>query len=154
MIIVSSTLNVPTGGQVRFFLWPKNKESPLKVFFETRVLDNVTILDCKGRFAYRDEATAFSEKVAELLPRAREVVIDLGRVEMIDSAGLGELVVVHMWARASGCTLKLAGANERIQRLFELTNLSSVFELYTTVDDAVRTFREPPANARTASNAA
>jgi anti-sigma B factor antagonist len=126
----------------------------LKVFFETRMLDNVTILDCKGRFAYRDEATAFSEKVAELLPRAREVVIDLSRVEMIDSAGLGELVVVHMWARASGCALKLSGANDRIQRLFELTNLSSVFEVYSNLEDALRTFREPAANTRTASHAA
>lgn len=126
----------------------------MKVFFETREIDNITVLDCKGRFAYRDEATAFSEKVAELLPSAHEVVIDLSSVEMIDSAGLGELVVVHMWARASGCTLKLAGANDHIRNLFELTNLSSIFEVHPTLEDALHALRGRAGNARSASHAA
>lgn len=126
----------------------------MKLFFETRTLDNVLVLDCKGRFAYRDEARAFSEMVGELLPRTSQIVIELSNVEMIDSAGLGELVVVHMWARASGCVLKLAGANDHILRLFDLTNLSSVFDTCPTLADAIQALSDHRGKSRTASHAA
>jgi anti-sigma B factor antagonist len=126
----------------------------LKLDLETREIDEVTVLYCRGRFTYRDEATAFSQKIAGLLPQARQVVVDLSGLESIDSAGLGELVVVHMWIRASGCALKLAGANARIQRLLELTNLLSVFDVHPSLDDALLSFARKLAKNRTAVRAA
>lgn len=126
----------------------------MKLDLETRAIDDVTVLFCKGRFTYRDEATAFSQKIAELLPHARKIVVELGGVEAIDSAGLGELVVVHMWIRAAGCTLKLAGANPRICQLLELTNLLSIFDLHPTLDDALLAFQRDVARKRSAVHAA
>ncbi len=114
----------------------------MKLDLETRAIDDVTVLYCRGRFTYRDEATAFSQKIAELLPNARRVIVELSGLEAIDSAGLGELVVVHMWIRASGCSLKLAGPNSRIRQLLELTNLLSVFDVHPTLDDALLAFRQ------------
>ena len=125
----------------------------MKLDLQTRAIDDVTVLYCRGRFTYRDEATAFSQKIAELLPNARRVVVELSEVEVIDSAGLGELVVVHMWIRASGSALKLAGANPRVRQLLELTNLMSVFDVHPTLDDALLSFRGKIAT-RTAFHAA
>jgi anti-sigma B factor antagonist len=130
------------------------KEYNLKLDLETRTINDVTVLSCRGRFTYRDEAAAFSEQIAELLPRARQIVVDLSGLEAFDSAGLGELVVVHMWIRASGCSLKLAGANARIRQLFELTNLLSVFEVHPTLDDALLSFRRQAAEPKAAAHAA
>ena len=113
----------------------------MKLDLETRAIDDVKVLFCRGRFTYRDEATAFSQQIAELLPQARQIVVELSGLESIDSAGLGELVVVHMWIRASGCTLKLAGANARIRQLLELTNLLSVFDVHPTLDEALLAFQ-------------
>lgn len=126
----------------------------MKLSLESRAIDDVVILCCKGRFTYRDEATAFSEKIAELLPATRQVVVELSELEALDSAGLGELVVVHMWAKASGCAMKLAGANPKIRQLFELTNLISVFDVYATLDDALRSFQRRVANDKAADHAA
>ncbi len=126
----------------------------MKLDLETRAIDDVTVLYCRGRFTYRDEATAFSQKIAELLPHARRVVVDLSGLEVIDSAGLGELVVVHMWIKASGCSLKLAGANPRVRQLLELTNLLSVFDVHPTLDDALLSFQPNIANTRSAVQAA
>jgi anti-sigma B factor antagonist len=126
----------------------------LKLDLEIRAIDDVTVLYCRGRFTYRDEATAFSQKIAELLPNARRIVVELSGLEIIDSAGLGELVVVHMWVKASGCSLKLAGANPRIQQLLELTNLLSVFDVQPTLDDALLSFQRNVAKTRTAVHAA
>jgi anti-anti-sigma regulatory factor len=46
-----------------------------------------------------------------------------------------------MWIRASGSSLKLAGANPRIRQLLELTNLLSVFDVHPTLDDALLSFQ-------------
>jgi anti-sigma B factor antagonist len=129
-------------------------ECAVKLDLETRAIDDVTVLYCRGRFTYRDEATAFSEKIGGLLPDVRQVILDLSGLDVIDSAGLGELVVAHMWTRASGCSLKLAGANFRILQLFELTNLMSVFDVYPTLDDALVSFRRQSVQAKTAIPAA
>lgn len=126
----------------------------MKLDLETLAIEDVTVLTCRGRFTYRDEATAFSGKIAELLPNARQIVVDLSGLEAIDSAGLGELVVVHMWIRASGCSLKLAGANPRVRELFELTNLLSVFDVHPTLDDALLSFQRQSAQPKTAAHAA
>ena len=113
----------------------------MKLDLDIRAINDVTVLSCRGRFTYRDEATAFSQKIAELLPHVRQIVVDCTDLEVIDSAGLGELVVVHMWIRASGCSLKLAGLNPRIQHTLELTNLLSVFDVHPTLDDALHSFQ-------------
>ena len=126
----------------------------MKLDLETRTIDDVTVLFCKGRFTYRDEATAFSEKIAELLPDARQLIVELSGLEVIDSAGLGELVVVHMWIRASGCSLKMAGANARILEVLELTNLLSIFDVHPTLDDALLSYQRKIAKSRNAVNAA
>lgn len=126
----------------------------MKLDLETRTINDVTVLSCRGRFTYRDEAAAFSEQIAELLPEARQIVVDLSELEAVDSAGLGELVVVHMWIRASGCSLKLAGANARILQLFELTNLVSVFDVHPTLDEALLSFRQQSAEPKAAAHAA
>ena len=126
----------------------------MKLDLETRAINEVTVLFCKGRFTYRDEATAFSEKIAELLPKARQLIVELSGLEVIDSAGLGELVVVHMWIRASGSSLKLAGANARIRQLLELTNLLSVFDVHPTLDDALLSFQRKTTTTRNEVSAA
>ncbi|MGA8488961.1 MAG: STAS domain-containing protein [Terriglobales bacterium] len=119
----------------------------MKLDLETRAINDVTVLFCRGRFTYRDEAIAFSQKIAELLPYARQVVVEFSGLEIIDSAGLGELVVVHMWIRASGCSLKLAGLNAQVQRTLELTNLLSIFDVHPTLDDALLSFQRKVAKS-------
>lgn len=126
----------------------------MKLNLEARAVDNVTVLYCKGRFTYHDEASAFSNKVAELLPHAPRLILELSELEGVDSAALGELVVVHMWARASGCAIKVAAASHQILQLFELTNLIDVLEVHPTLDDALLSFREQIATQKKAFHAA
>ena len=81
----------------------QDKESELRLSLETRVAEDVTVICCKGRIAYRAEAAALSGEFAELAPQTRRVVIDLCGVEMIDAAGLGALISVALAAQASEC---------------------------------------------------
>ena len=124
----------------------------MKLDLEVRAVDGSTVLFCKGRFTYRDEAVAFSQMIGPLLTENRALVVDMSELEAIDSAGLGELVVVHMWANASACALKIAGASPRIVQLFELTNLLSVFDVYPALHEAL--LSSQAAATKTASTAA
>ena len=113
----------------------------MKLSLEIRATEDITVVHCRGRIVYRDEAAALSDKVAGLLPRTRRLVLELSAVEMIDGAGLGELAVILMWAQAGGCSVKLAAPSDRIRKLLVLTNLTSVLEIYPTLDDAILSFR-------------
>ena len=65
---------------------------------------------------------------------------DLSDVEMIDGAGLGALVSIAVTAQASECSIKLAAPDDFICRVFTITNLTSVFQAYSTVDAATLAF--------------
>jgi anti-anti-sigma factor len=95
------------------------------------------VLHCQGRIIFRNEARSLSTIVSEVLPSAHRMVVDLAGVESIDSGGLGELVLTHMWAEASGYTLKFASPKRSVRHLFEITNLVSVFDVYASVPEAM-----------------
>ena len=114
----------------------QDKEPKLRLSLETRVAEDVTVISCKGRIAYGAEAAALSGEFAELAPQTRRVVIDLSGVELIDAAGLGALISVALTAQASQCSVKLAAPGYLIRQLLELTKLTSVFEVHSTLDAA------------------
>ena len=95
------------------------------------------VLHCQGRIIFGREARVLTDIVAEVMPSARRMVVDLAGVEVVDSAGLGELVLSHMWAEAAGYVLKLASPRESVHQLLELTNLVSVFDVYLSVEEAL-----------------
>ncbi len=115
------------------------KEGSLSLSLETSKLGPNLILHCRGRIVFREEVLELSRVVGECIERAQMVILDFQGVSAIDSAGLGELDSLHMWAQAHGCTLKMTGLSSRIRRLLDLTNLSTVFEIYATEADAVAT---------------
>lgn len=99
------------------------------------------MVTCRGRIVYGEEAAALSGRVSAVLPFTHYLVLELGGVEMIDSAGLGELVLLYMRAQACGCPVKIAGPSDKIRSLLELTNLVSVFEIHPSTEAALSSFR-------------
>ena len=118
------------------------KEPKLKLSLETRNRGDVIIVHCQGRIVYRDEASALSRLIDELMHNGSKVVLDLSGVSSMDSAGIGELALLQTWAQKRKANLKCAGANDLVSDLLDLTNLDSVLEVHTTVDAALQAFRE------------
>ncbi len=118
------------------------KESTLKLILETRYQGDVIIVHCQGRIVYRDEVAALSRLVGEVMPHARKLVLDLSGVSSMDSAGIGELALLHTWAQRENADLKVAGPNTLVRRLLDLTNLDSVLEIHPSVENALEAFHE------------
>lgn len=68
---------------------------------------------------------------------AKNMVLDMGKVNSIDSAGIGALVSLLKLCRSRGGELRVAAANERIQQTFQITRLGATLKTYTTVEEAV-----------------
>ena len=113
------------------------KENSLSLSLESSRLGDAIVLHCKGRIVFREEVLKLSQVAGESIEAAGLVILDLKGVSAIDSAGLGEMVALHMWARGHGRALKVTGLSSRIRHLLELTNLTSVFEIYATEEEAL-----------------
>ena len=116
-------------------------EKKLKLSLEAQT-GGAVALHCQGRIIFGPEVRALTAIVSEVLPSARRMVVDLGGVEVVDSAGLGELVLLHMWAEAAGYGLKFASPSKSVRQLLELTNLVSVFDVYPSEEQAIASFTE------------
>ena len=123
------------------------KESTLKLSLETRNRGDVMIVHCQGRIVYRDEAAALSRLVGEILEQGGKVVLDLSGVSSLDSAGIGELVFLHTWARSRNADLKCASPSPLVRELLDLTNLNSVLEIHSSMDEALSAFQSAEACA-------
>jgi anti-sigma B factor antagonist len=120
----------------------EHKEPQLKLSLETRNLGDVMIVHCQGRIVYRDEAASLSQVVEEILDHRDKVVLDLSGVQSIDSAGIGELVLLYTRAQEKNVSFKVAGANTLVRTLLDLTNVDRVLDVHPSIPAALDAFRE------------
>jgi anti-sigma B factor antagonist len=95
-----------------------------------------TVLSVKGEV---DVYTAprLRERLVELVSQGhRRVVVDLERVEFLDSTGLGVLVGGLKRLRSNDGDMGLVCTQSRILKVFEITGLTKVFSIYDSVDAA------------------
>ena len=69
--------------------------------------------------------------------RPAGLVLDLDRVDFIDSTGLGVIVGAAKRMRMSDGSLRIVCSQAHLIELFELTRLNEVFDLFETLEDAL-----------------
>ncbi len=106
-----------------------------------RELDGVVILEPKGKIMGGPDASLLHDKLYEYIEQdKKKVVVDLGKVDWMNSTGLGILISGYTTLRNNGGELKLANVTEKIQSLLTITKLVTVFDAYDTVDQAIQSF--------------
>lgn len=71
----------------------------------------------------------------------KDLVIDLKEIHFIDSSGLGVLVSGYKNASVLHGSLKLSNLQSQVKSMFELTRLHRVFDIFSTVDDALLSYK-------------
>lgn len=102
--------------------------------------DGVAILKVEGQLIVgnRQELKGL---VQDGLDRGeRKFVIDCTQTGYIDSSGLGALVSLSKKVREQGGELRIAGLNEDLRALFELTKLDTLFHISPTAAEALAGF--------------
>ena len=67
-------------------------------------------------------------------------MIDLGKVKWMNSSGLGILIGSMTTLKNAGGELKLAAVTEKVQSLFMITKLVTIFDTEDDVETAVKNF--------------
>ncbi len=108
---------------------------------EERVVNDVTILDLKGKITLGDGDEALKDKINSLvLQNRKRILLNLADVPYIDSAGLGEVVRTYTTVSRQGGQLKLVSLTKRITDLLSITKLLTVFETFESEADALKSF--------------
>ena len=104
-------------------------------------VNGVTVLQLIGRVTLGEESSQLRTKLKDLLSQGRtRLVLDLAEVTYIDSAGLGALVAGFTSAQNQGANLKLANLTKRFNEQLHITKLVTVFDVYNSVQDAIKSF--------------
>lgn len=105
---------------------------------ETAEHNGSTVLTVRGEV---DVYTAprLRERLVELASEGHHrVVVDLEKVDFLDSTGLGVLVGGLKRLRSHDGDLVLVSTQRRILKVFEITGLTKVFSIYESIDDATK----------------
>jgi anti-sigma B factor antagonist len=113
----------------------------MAVEIEQSEREGIVILRLNGRITAGPEVGSLREKIAELNTAGkRNVALDLSAVDYIDSTGLGALVMCATTLRRDGGGIRLVNLNRRHLELLVMTKLTTVFETFTDIQEAVNSF--------------
>jgi anti-sigma B factor antagonist len=104
---------------------------------ETRQENDRTVIEVGGEI---DVYTApkLRERIIELVDEGQyHLVVDLEKVEFLDSTGLGVLVGGLKRVRGHDGSLQLVCTQERLLKIFRITGLSKVFAIHGSQTDAL-----------------
>jgi len=108
---------------------------------EERIVNDVTILDLKGKITLGEGDEALKDKINSLiLQNRKQILLNLADVPYIDSAGLGEIVRTYTTVSRQGGQLKLVNLTKRITDLLSITKLLTVFETFDTEPEALQSY--------------
>ena len=106
-----------------------------------RKVGGVTVVDVSGRMVSTDNPGRLKDKITSLVFQGdKQIVLNLGGVTYVDSAGLGEIVACHSSALKGGAEVKIANAANKIKDLLVMTRLVTIFDSHETEDGAVKSF--------------
>ncbi len=108
--------------------------------FEDSLLDDIVILNVSGKIMGGEETTMFHGKLHEYINQNKKnIVVDLSRVDWVNSVGLGMLISALTTVKNAGGRLVLANIT-KIESILTITRLISVFEHYDSREEALKSF--------------
>jgi anti-sigma B factor antagonist len=110
---------------------------------EQKAAGEVTVIKITGDITLNQGGDVLlKDKIQSLLQQGQsKLVLDLGNVSYVDSAGLGQLVQIHATTKSKGGSLRLANVTRRLKDLLVVTKLVTVFDSYDSEADAVASFK-------------
>ena len=103
--------------------------------------DGISILQLKGRLTFGPEDIDLNDEIRRALASRRlRLVMDLGGVDKIDSAGLGTLLYARAELRQAGGGLALANLRPAHLETLLIARLETVFDVFSNEHDAINSF--------------
>ena len=99
----------------------------------------MTVVELSGHLNLGNELMSLESAVKRLIEEgARKLVIDVTKLEYIDSAGIGMLVSCNGQMDRAGGKMRVAGAQGTVAKSFEVVHMDRITSLDADVDTALR----------------
>ena len=105
--------------------------------FERSERDGVTVLTLAGNLDASTSIGLKQEVIALEEAHQTRVAVDLGKVKLIDSTGVGVLISLFKRTRAQGGAVHFAALNGQPKEIFRLLRLDRSLDLHATLADAI-----------------
>ena len=106
----------------------------------------ITFVNVAGQIVFGEESAALRELVRGLLRKGhKQILLNLGNVSYIDSAGLGTLVGAFTSVKKQNGELKLLNLTSKVRDIMQITKLYTVFDILNYKEDGIKSFRQSAA---------
>jgi len=95
----------------------------------------MTQLDASQTRQFKDEVLGLIKSTNK-----KNVVIDLSRLQFVDSSGLGCFLSILKSLSHEQGTLKFSGLTKSVRTIFELVSIHKILEIYPTKEEALKSF--------------
>jgi anti-sigma B factor antagonist len=107
---------------------------------QKRVEGEVAILSLEGRLDL-SSASLLKESSKEILNgSSKKMILNMTKVDFINSSGLGALVSVLKEVRNNRGMMRLTNLAPYVKEIFDITQLSNIFEIYSDEKKALANF--------------
>lgn len=102
---------------------------------EMKQLDSgIAVVTVAGRLVLGKDEERLESITGDLIKQGqKKFVYDISALDYADSSGIGTLVSCLTNIKKAGGEMRMAGANSRMMRLFQMTGVHSLISLYPTV---------------------
>jgi anti-sigma B factor antagonist len=106
----------------------------------TQDYNDVTVIEMQGEFD-SDSAEVFQNTVTDVIAKRKAgIVLDMSGVGFVDSRGLEQLLWSRDYCNENKRELRLAGLDENLVKILEVTRLHKEFDRYAELAEAVKSF--------------
>jgi len=102
---------------------------------------DISVLELAGRICLGSSSQEVEWALRDLLKNnQRKIIFDLSGVTMVDSTGVGIVVMCHAKVKKAGGTLRIAGASGMVEETLRMTSVDKIVPFYSTVAGASENF--------------
>jgi anti-sigma B factor antagonist len=106
-----------------------------------RYRGKVAIVEPWGRIVLGDGEAPFRGAIHRILDAGHfSVLVDLHRVEILDSCGIGALLEAQRSVAGRGGEIKLVHLTERVARVLKITEVLDLFDVFEDEWEAIDSF--------------
>ncbi len=107
---------------------------------QTRTNGDIIILDINGEIDLYNAPEIKKNIKTQIDNGKHNIIVNLDKVSYIDSSGIGVLISSLSQLKKVGGGLKIINVYASVKKVFELTKLTSFFDIYENEQDAVQSF--------------
>jgi len=108
---------------------------------KTEMNGKIAIIEIKGSLVGDGDTDKFRSAVQDFIEQGNKcLVVNLGKVNYMNSSGIGAIISAYTSYKKVTGEVKLAGISDNVQNLLAVTKLIDIFDGHETVDEAIDSF--------------